>query len=218
MRPQLLKTLVALVIGVIASLIGGVILVKTDPHLKAYFFPPARRISYFLTVQKIRDGKPYQEPFQTSGQEVFESGYRFKFKLLSPESGYFYLFNEGTTDDARVYFNILYPTPKRNNGSAEIGPSELAESGENEFGGTANTEKLWIIWTKEKIPDLETAKASAFSSSGKILDPAQEKKLRAFLQEHTRNKLATEKEVGSKETVIKGTGDVVVSLLHLEHR
>jgi serine/threonine protein kinase len=175
-------------------------------------------ISYYLTVQKTRDGKPYQEPFKSSGQEIFESGYKFKFNLISPEPGYLYLFNEGAADDGKVYFNILYPTPKRNNGSAQVTANQQVVTGENAFGGKPDTEKFWIVWTKEQLPLLETAKTAAFTNAGKIRDTSEEQRLRAFLQEYSVNKPEVIKDVESKQTIIKGRGTVIVDLLLLEHR
>src|SRR5262249_22584568 len=34
------------------------------------------KLSYFLLVQKMRNGKPFEEPFKSSGREIFESGYK----------------------------------------------------------------------------------------------------------------------------------------------
>jgi serine/threonine-protein kinase len=176
-----------------------------------------RDLRYYLTVQKMRGGRPYQEPFRSSGREIFESDYTFTFHLSSPDDGYFYLFSEGAADDGAVHFNILYPTPRRNSGSARVGRSQEIVTGENSFGGRPGTEKLWLVWTKEQLPELEAAKAAAFKGDGRVGDASQERSLRAFLNEHSAG-AESAKDVPSKETVIKGVGDVVVSVQYLEHR
>jgi serine/threonine protein kinase len=175
-------------------------------------------LRYYLTVQKMRDGQPYESPFQSSGQEIFENGYKFKVNLISPRAGYLYLFNEGAANDGRIYFNILYPNPKQNNGSAKIAANQRIETLNNTFGGQADTEKFWIIWTKESLPTLEAAREAAFSGSGKIRDEVEEQRLRAFLSEHSPTDTEVVKDIPGKQTIIKGKGDVVVSLLNLEHR
>jgi hypothetical protein len=212
---KVLGALGALIIGII----GGVILLRLDPPLREYFFPPKRKLTYYLLVQKMRDGKPYQEPFQSSGQEIFENGYEFKLSLLTPEErGYVYLFNEGYSADGQNYFDILYPTPLRNNGSAEVAANQHVETGINEFSGKPDTEKLWIIWTKELLPQLETAKAAAYAAEGRVTKPLEEYQLREFLQTQQGSKPEVVKELASKQTTIVGTGNVVVYLQHLEHR
>ena len=218
LRRRLFKVLAGIFFGVIASLIAGVILLKADPKLRAYFFSPAHRLTYSLTIQRMREGKPYQDPFQSSGQEVFANGDTFRFRLISSGAGHVYLFNEGASAEGMVHFNILYPTPKRGNGSAKIGAGDQIESGENELGGTAETERLWIVWTKELLPELETAKDAAFANDGKIVDSVQADSLRNLLKKHQTDGQDQEKEVGNRETVITGNGKVIVSLLYLEHR
>jgi serine/threonine protein kinase len=178
----------------------------------------AHTLTYYLTVQKMRDGQPYQQPFRSSGQEIFESGYKFKFNLLSADAGHLYLFNEGAAGDGKTYFNILYPTPKRNEGSSLIKANQQIATADNDFGGKPDTEKFWIIWTKEELPELEAARTAAFSGSGKIKDPSEDQRLRAFLQEKSTYKPEVQKDVNGKQTVIMAKGDVVVSLLYLEHR
>jgi serine/threonine protein kinase len=70
---------------------------------------PRREISYYLSVQKMRDGKPYEEPFRSSGREIFESGYKFKTVLKSDADGYLYLFNEGKNKKGEIEYYLLHP-------------------------------------------------------------------------------------------------------------
>src|SRR5437588_3508887 len=50
-----------------------------------------RSLAYWLTVERIRDGRPDQQ-FLSSGQETFGSGDRFRLNVSSPQSGYLYVF------------------------------------------------------------------------------------------------------------------------------
>ena len=44
---------------------------------------PERSLKYSLTVQKMRYEKPYQDEFESSGQEIFENGWKFRMNLSS---------------------------------------------------------------------------------------------------------------------------------------
>ena len=70
---------------------------------------PERSLAYSLTVQKMRDGKPYQGEFQSSGQEIFENGWKFRMNLTSPQEGYVYLLNEGPAEGGVATYNVLFP-------------------------------------------------------------------------------------------------------------
>src|SRR5258708_4664524 len=66
-------------------------------------------VNYSLTVQKMRDGRPYQDTFESSGQEIFENGWKFRMNLSSPQEGYLYLLNEGPAPGDATTYNVLLP-------------------------------------------------------------------------------------------------------------
>ena len=74
---------------------GGILLwqKKAPPTVPAPVF--AHELNYYVTVQKYRDGKPYQDPFRLSGERIFEADYRIRLVLSSPEAGHLYVLNEG---------------------------------------------------------------------------------------------------------------------------
>lgn len=102
----------------------------------------ARRMSYWLEVQKIRGGRPFGESFESSGREIFESGYKFRLNYKNENTGYFYLFNEGKNADGKINFNILYPIPIAGKDSALTEKDKPIQTVWNTFGGTAATEKV----------------------------------------------------------------------------
>ena len=179
---------------------------------------PRRELAYFLNVQKMRDGKPFEEPFKSSGQEIFENGYKFKLNIKSDAAGFIYLFNEDKDAPGNTIYNILYPTPKTNNGSADIKAKEQIETSYNTFGGTRGTEIVWLIWTKDKTDDLESARTSAFDGQGTVKDEKNVGKITDFVQKYSKEKVETNKDTANQQTVVKGRGDVVVSRIELEHR
>jgi serine/threonine protein kinase len=180
---------------------------------------PPSSLSYWLTVQKMRDGKPYETPFKSSGQEIFENGYGFRLNVSSNRPGYLYVFNEGATDSGDMSFTILYPTPRTNGGSPRISAETTIETNWNRFGGQAGTEEFWMIWSAAPVPELEAARESAFASEkGKVTNAAILKSVREFLIKHSDPKPEVNKDKLKQETIVRGTSDILVQLVELEHR
>lgn len=174
-------------------------------------------IDYFLTVQKMRDGKKYQEPFDSSGQEIFENGYQFLMNLKPSDKGFLYIFAEGLNDKGETVFNIIFPTPKQNGGTADVSPGQTYQTGWNEFSGSAGTENFWLVWSREKPDVAEKSRENAFRNGGKVVDNDLEKKLKDFL-ENAKIKIPATKDAGNKLSKIEFEGDSAVYLIRLEHR
>ncbi len=178
-----------------------------------------RSMEYSLLVQKMRGGAKYQEPFESSGQEIFENGYQFQMRFSPPDDGFLYVFAEGLNDKGEKIFNIIFPTPVRNGGKANVSAKQKYESGWNEFGGKAGTENFWIIWNKDKNDLLENSRENAFSSDiGELTDAELKSRLKNFLEEEKNKKVNAEKETAQKLTQINFEGDSAVYLIELEHR
>lgn len=175
-------------------------------------------LSYSLLVQKMRDGKKFQEPFESSGQEIFENGYQFQMNFTPPEAGYLYAFAEGLNDKGEKILTIVFPTPLKNKGGADISANQKYETGWNEFGGKAGTENFWIIWTKEKSEIAEAARADSFKNAGKITDDDLKNKLKNYLEKNRNDKAKPLKDVDKKLTKVDFEGDSIVYLIQLEHR
>ncbi len=181
---------------------------------------PAHSLTYSLTVQKMRGGKPYQEPFQSSGQEIFENGYKFRLNVSGTESGYLYVFNEGVEDNStRKSFNIIYPTPAINQGSPKLDSNSALQTNWNTFAGQAGTELFWMVWSASPITELEAAKEAAFKDSeGSIKDGPVMENLQQFLARYSQSKPEIFKDTARRQTTVTTQGDVLVKLLELEHR
>ncbi len=179
--------------------------------------PTSRELSYYLIVQKMRDGKPFEDPFKSSGQEIFESGYKFSMAFESDADGYLYLFNEGKDETGKLRFYLLFPTPSINDGVPRILARKRVETAKNTFGGGRGTESIWLIWTKEKDASLNEVFESATQALGSV--PADDvATLRDFLDKYSVVKPESEKDSGNQRTVIKAKGDTVVHRIELEHR
>jgi serine/threonine-protein kinase len=174
-------------------------------------------LRYWLNVQKMRDGKPFQEPFKSSGQEVFENGYKFQLNASSSQKGYLYFFNEGTGEQKDKFW-ILFPTPKSNGGLAEVKTNEQMQSGWNVFGGDAGTEKCWLIWTADENPVLEEARKNALDSRDGSLSGAQVERLKKFIADNRNLSKAPRKDASNQQMIAESNDKISVNLLELEHR
>lgn len=180
---------------------------------------PTRSFAYWLTVQKMRNGRQYQEPFPSSGQETFETDYKFRLNVNSPAPGYLYLFNEGPPDEDGTRFTIIYPTPEANNGSATLGANQSIKTNWNTFKGQTGTENFWIVWAASPVVELESAKIEAFKHPKGALTDQNLTLVKDYLMAREAEvKLRTSKDRVSQVTTVRGPGDVLVKLLELQHR
>jgi serine/threonine protein kinase len=180
---------------------------------------PHRTLNYSLTVQKMRDGMPYKDPFESSGQEIFENGYKFRLNVSSRQAGYLYVFNEGAAKNDQTNFTILYPTPATNDGSAKLEQNQDVQTNWNTFGGETGTERFWIVWSAAAVTELEIARHEAFKNKeGALTDVSMAKKLSDFLAQNSDPQLETTKDTANQRTTVRVNGAMLVKLVELEHR
>jgi len=178
---------------------------------------PHRTLAYSFTVQKMRDGLPYNDPFESSGDATFANGDKFRLNVSSRQAGYLYVFSQGPPE--RETFTIIYPTPAKNAGSARLEQNQDLQTNWNVFGGEPGTERLWIVWSSTVVTPLEVARYEAFKNNeGAITDASEAKSLRDFLSENLNPAPETTKDVAKQRTSVRVNGDLMVKLLELEHR
>jgi len=178
---------------------------------------PGRSFTYWLTVQKMRDNKEYGQPFQSSGQEIFESGDKFRFNVNSPDPGYLYLFNEGPPTTDGISFTLIYPTPETS--SAAVGANQSISTNWNTFAGQPGTENFWIVWADTPVHELESAKTQALSRPNGALAEQDRIAVREYLKTmQSEVKLKTARDRVSRMITVRGSGKVLVRLAELEHR
>ena len=181
--------------------------------------PTRSSFTYFLTVQKMNYGQPYQAPFKSNGDETFGNGDKFRLTAFGPVPGYLYIINEGPPEQSDTSFTMIYPTRANNNGAATVGANQPIESDWITFRGPAGNENFWIVWSLSPVSQLESAKAEAFTHpngglTGETL---------VMVKEYLRLK---ESEVdttpfrykASQTVVVRGKGDLLVTLAQFKHR
>jgi tRNA A-37 threonylcarbamoyl transferase component Bud32 len=217
------KSKVALLLGVAALLlliVGGAGVWYLVRPKKPPEPPPAsaRNLNYGLTVQKMRDGKPYQDAFESSGQEIFENGWKFRMNIDSPQTGYLYLLNEGPSADNTTTYNVLFPAPSTNSGSPYLAANQKVETGWMVFDENQGTEKFWLVWAADAVPELEAVKGVVNpEDKGEISDAGQRKAVKQFLEKHSAAELVAQKDKTKKLSNVKANGEVLVHRLELEH-
>jgi len=180
-----------------------------------------RELAYFLTVQKYRNGQPYREPFQLAREMLFGPDDRLRVTVLSPQSGYLYMVSEGPEPRAgRPSYNVLYPRATGGSGSAWLAAGQQVQMPQTSwflFDEQTGTESLWLVFAAATVPELEAVKGLANPKDrGVVGDPAQVEALHHFL---AGARLPERSEDPSQaRTLLKSPGDVLVSVLKLEHR
>ena len=218
----------AVVLGVIvlAALgIGGAILWRRGPSAPVISNPaPAvqRAVSYWITVQKYRDGKPFQDPFRLSDDINFEKDYRIRLSIKSPESGRLYLLNEGPpAADQTPTFNVMFPTTSANNSSALLTANQQIQIPQEswfQFDEQQGTEKIWLVWAEKDVPELEAVKGFANPKDrGVVSSPGLRSALNEFLKTHSSTNISVERDVDKKETTVKANDAILVHAVKLEH-
>jgi serine/threonine protein kinase len=224
-RPSVLKwlALAAVILGSVA--VGGFMLVRNLSEVRSTAMPPVpvtetvpeRSIAYYLMIQKMRDGKPFQEPFRSTGRSSVERGYKVGINFVPQSGGNFYIFNFGTDEKGKNQFNILFPTPQRNGGRSRIEPGQLIETASNTVEGKSGTESIWMIWTANTNPDLEAAVAAAFQNGGVVPDMSAQT-LQVFLDKARQSSPTASEDSENQQTIVTGRGDELVYKFKIEHQ
>lgn len=216
---------VALAVVVLAGLaIGGFVLWQRKASVPATGPATAvqREVSYWITVQKYRDSKPYQEPFRLSDDINFEKDYRIRLNITSSQSGRLYLLNEGPAGADQIpTFNVLFPSETANNGSPMLTENQQIQIPQQSwflFDEQRGTEKIWLVWAAQDVPELEAVKGFANPKDrGVISSPGLRTAVNQFLKAHSFGAPSVERDQEKKETVVRANSEILVHVIKLEH-
>lgn len=176
-------------------------------------------LNYSITVQKYREGKPFEEPFNLSREINFERDYRIRLNVRSPEAGYLYVLNE--TPDPGEPLSILFPSPKTNSGSAFLTENTVITIPETSWfslDSDRGSEKIWLVWSTSTIPALEPLRGFANSEDkGVVTDANLNQQALMFIRSNADSQTTAVKDEQNKQTVIRTDKTVLLHLLTLEH-
>lgn len=179
-----------------------------------------RTLAYWITVQKFRDGRPYQDPFTVPGEIIFETGYQIRVSFRSPQSGYLYVLSEGPREaSGQVQFVTLFPSTTANNGSSLLPADQevqIPQTSWFEFDKQQGTERLWLVFSSDAVSELDALQEFASTrTKGLVTDPAKNRAVQNFLTQHSPQQTKAEK--GETQTTLQAPGQVLVYPVKLEH-
>lgn len=178
--------------------------------------PASNSFTYWLTVQKLRDGKEYQK--SNGDKQTFENGDKFQLTVLSPKSAYVYIINEGPPETNDTNVTMIYPNRTTNNGSATLGTNQSIQSDWLTFRGPAGDDNFWIVWSVAPVSQLESAKNEAFNRPRGGLTEQTWVALKQFLQMKQEEVDVTVYHYKkTQEAIPRGRGDVLVTLAQFNH-
>lgn len=202
-------SVVVLVCVIVGSMSLHKFLARATPETSSNSF------SYWLTVQKTRDGKE----FKMNGEETLEKGDKVRLNVSSPNSGYLYVLNAGPPEPNRTSFVMIYPSRAINGGSATLGANQPVQSDWTIFRGPAGAENIWLVWSASPVTQIESAKEEAFRSLNGGLVDQNLVTVREFLRmQQDEVKVRVTHYKASQTVLVSGSGDVLVTLAQFNHR
>ena len=178
------------------------------------FMSPQRSLTYWLTVQRMYDDKPLGQPFQATGRDYFHTGDRFSLGIVATEPGALYLINQGRDENGSVEWNLLFPTKLNNSGVARLSPQQTVKTGDYRFLGSTGVETIWVIWTTQPNPLLDSITREALDD-GVINAPAS---LQEFIKQHQSSSVETNYDEANSRALLKGRGEILVQRVDLSHK
>ena len=175
---------------------------------------PQRSLTYWLTYQKMRNGKPDSELRQSAGNDIFGNNWRFQFNLTPGETGAMYLVNVGPGKNHAQEYNILFPLPGVGQSDPNLEANKTFKTDWARFVDQTGVEQLWIIWSVQPVRELDEIFKHASLTRGVITNSDDIAKLQAYLKS-SNSDVIHDKE--KKQTFVKGTGDILVNLVELTH-
>jgi hypothetical protein len=179
-----------------------------------------RELDYSITVQRFKNGDPFQEAFQLAGEMLFEEDYRIAINVSSPESGYLYILNDGPLKDGRPSINVLHP---RINSSAALPAGRIVRLPGTKwikFDQASGTEKLYLIWSAaaaQQFEELKDMSGSLQDDNVVIDDPARIDAVRASLARLLLLPSQVQKDESAGHTVLRSNRRTFAHLIRLEH-
>ncbi|HEV2828830.1 MAG TPA: protein kinase [Pyrinomonadaceae bacterium] len=181
-----------------------------------------RKLSYWMTVQKYRNGQPFQDPFRLAGEINFEKDYRVRLNVSSSQAGYLYILNEGPASAGSTpSLVVLFPSTTANEGLSYLAENQRVEIPQQswfQFDAEEGTEKLWLVFTANAVPELEAVKQFAnLKDRGLIKDADLNTRVQKFLSAHAGAKPTIEKDDQLKQTSLSISQPVLIHAIKLEH-
>jgi len=138
----------------------------------------------------------------------------------SPQPGYLYVLSEGPREPSgQTQFVTLFPSTTANKGSSLLPADQVVQIPEAswfEFDKQQGTERLWLVFSSDAIPELDALREFASTrTAGLVTDPAKNRAVQNFLTQHSAEQAKAEK--GDAQTTLQAPGKLLVYPVKLEH-
>lgn len=206
--------------------VGGVVIVALLAYAVYILLPPppppplqSKGFNYWLTVQRTREGKDYQEPYKSNGDDVFDNGDKFQLSVQSLYSGYLYIFNEGQPEAGGTTFRLIHPKRAVTDGSASVGGNHTVQTDWITFRGPAGTDNFWIVWSVSPLSELESAVNEALQHPQAGLTGQNLVKVKEYLRNQDAEVNARAAKIkASQEVQVRKRSDFVLTRSEFKHR
>lgn len=220
--------MIAAAVVLVAGIIGAVVWLRSSPgtsqstNANSPIGAPSalsqRTLTYSLSVQPLDGNRnPTGNEYQSTGKGEFGNGWRFRVNITPAQSGSLYLLNEFKAQGGAINYNVLFPTRENNNGLAQLAAGRRWETGRYYFPRTPGPDNFWIIWSETPLSELESIFRDAADHDLVISDPAQIRKVEEILSLYDSSRPQMETDTAKKQVTLKGTGQIMVNRLELEH-
>lgn len=180
--------------------------------------PLSRSFDYFLTVQKTREGEPYQAPYRSHGEEMFGRGDKFRLTVTTPVDAFIYVFHEESPKENATSLKMIFPRPLTNGGSANLGADKSVDAEWMTFKEPAGVENFWIVWSTKPVAELESIKGEAFKNSGGLTGDTLSR-VKQYLTTKAAEIRATTNNYNSNQTaIVRARHDPLVALAQFKYR
>ena len=177
-------------------------------------------LTYWMTVQRNRDGERL-DPIRVPGEMIFEAGDLLALYLSNDEAGHLYIVNEGPTPSGGLpQYVSLFPTSTMNQGRALLaagGEVRIPQRGAFILDAEQGTEKLWVVWSREPVAQLEAIGLDDEANLGEVRDGETRRELAAYFGAWDPEQVSRRRLEDAKQTVLESAGEVLVHLIRLEH-
>ncbi len=191
---------------------------------------PEQSLTYWVTVQKMLNARPLGAPFESAGDISYGTGWKFRFNFRPMQSGAFYLLNVGPGEKGADEHNVLFPVPlhtkplaaneKLDASLAANTTVQLPLTGWFHVADQVGVEKLWMIWSTQPIPELDTIFSDAARNQkdpGVISSPDEIARLQSYFKKYESSPPEAIADKSRKVTSVKGRGEVLVNRVELSH-
>ena len=151
---------------------------------------------------------------RTDGGEVFTGDTGVAINVVPAGEGYLYLYNEAEAEPGK--FNILFPTATQHEGRAQVAAGEQIQTDFNVFEGPPGKDLVWMIWTKNAVPELEAIRERSVAA-GTLDDPKLAKWLRDYLAAAAAKTVEATKD-DPAQTTLRTTQPQIIHRIEITHK